>query len=354
MKIQYFRKNLLPGSLRRHAGFWRDIRDPMDLSALLHIPDYHLQLLSAKPAYREYKIPKKDGSFRLIEDPKPDLKKALRKINHFLQAAYYFRRPQSVHGFCISPKHQERRNILSNASRHIGNPYMVNLDMEDFFHTVSLNHVDEIWKQQFPGFRKNLSRLLTRITTRNGRLPMGAPTSPALSNYACLKLDADLESLTAYSGLTYTRFADDLTFSAQNPILETDLKMVRDIIAESNFLVNEEKVKKFGPSDSKTVTGLIVTPQGVKLPEPYLPQIKEEIARLRSVMLVEQRYQTGMSMRKLKLLKQELQGKINFAGMVLGTSHEEIIQLEEQYDTAIYAPKEYESANWLEIPYDTF
>lgn len=350
MKI--FKKNLLPGTLRRHAGYWRAIETVQDLAVLLDMPAHQLQLLSAHPQYKEYKLRKADGSFRQIEDPALELKWALKRINHYLQAAYCFQRPASVHGFCISPRDEEDRNILSNALRHIGQPHLLNMDLEDFFHHVTDDRVHGLLAEQLPGAREDLLALLSRIMTRHGRLPMGAPTSPALSNYACLGLDADLEALAGHMGLVYTRFADDLSYSGAEALSEADVAMLREAIEGHGFLLNEAKLKQYGPQDVKLVTGLVVTDQGVTLPEGYLSQLRVEIDRLRSVLMVDARYNTGMSNRKLGLLKRELRGKLDFARMVLGTEVPEVQATAQAYEDALFLPEEYETANWLEIPYE--
>lgn len=354
MPPQTLRKNLLPGSLRRHAAFWQALKTPQDLAVLLRNPAHKLQLHSLQPRYKQYKIPKAKGGFRLIEDPNPELKRILRKVNHYLQAHYFPIRPKAVHGFCISPKHSDDRNIMSNARRHLGQKCLCNVDLKDFFHFVSIEKVHHIFQQQFPWMEDELLDLLSRLCTRNGRLPMGAPTSPALSNYACLEMDAELQTLSRFAGWTYTRFADDLSFSGRKPVSEEDLPFIRSIIEKNGFQINPAKIKHFGPDEEKVVTGLYLRNGKVELPSDYLPRLKIEIERLRAVMLVEDRYRTGMSMRKLKRMQQEIQGKINFAGQVMGSSSPEVVAQEEQYDAALHAREDFESANWLDIPYGTW
>ena len=354
MKPPSIRKHLLPGALKRHANFWQHLETTQDLAVLLRIPQHKLQLESLSQRYKTYTIPKKNGKRRLIEDPNPQLKKILRKVNHFLQASYYFLRPASVHGFCISPKHTPPRTILSNARTHLGQPYLLNLDLQDFFHLISANRVHRILARQFPKMNHELQQLLVRLLTYKGRLPMGAPTSPAMSNFASLGLDHDLEILAQNCGWKYSRFVDDLSFSGGQAFSEDDDYLIRPVIRQHGFWVNEEKVTQYGRDQEKIVTGLHLREGSVHLPPDYLPQLETEIARLHAVMLVEGRYQTGMSGRKLKMLQQELLGKLNFAGQVLGVSAPEFQAREEQYAAALSAREDYESASWLDIPYEVF
>jgi hypothetical protein len=82
-----------------------------------------------------------------------------------------------------------------------------------------------------------------------------------------------------------------------------------------------------------------------------MEQLTEEIKRLQTVMMVEYRYRTGMSYAKLKLFKQEVQGKINFAEMALGEQNEKIIKLHRMFEDAKLPPESFRSTDWLEIPY---
>lgn len=147
---------------------------------------------------------------------------------------------------------------------------------------------------------------------------------------------------------------DDLSFSSHTPIGLDHEYLIRPVINRFGFAVNEDKVRRYAPGEDKIVTGLHLREGEVYLPPDYLPQLETEINRLHTVMLVEGRYQTGMSMRKLGLLKQELKGKLNFASQVLGGAAPEIQAREEQYEAALSAKEDFESASWLDIPYSVF
>ena len=345
------RKNLLPGSLKRHVSYWRELETVADLAVLLRVPQHQLQLLSLQPRYKTYEIPKRDGSKRLIEDPAPALKAVQRKINHYLQASYFFIRPPVVHGFCIRPRHTEARNILSNARVHLGQPHLLNMDLEDFFHFVTAEKVDAIFRDHFPRMRPELIETLTRLSTRWQRLPMGAPTSPALSNWACLGLDADLETLARYQGWNYTRFADDMCFSGAEAIPTEAIETIRQTVHGYDFKFNEEKIQQYREGEPRMVTGLCVTQDQIQLPAGYLDELQDEIKRLRAFKQVEYRYRTGTSRRKLKRFEQELQGKLNFAAMVLGGAAPEVEAVAAQLETAQGAPEAFAAVSWLEIPY---
>lgn len=337
--------------LQHDAGRFKSLRNENDLAALLETNTNNLQLLQVNPEYHIYEIPKKDGSMRLIEDPQDQLKQTLHWLNHYLQAIYYFQRPTAVYGFCVSCRDEVDRNVVNNAKSHLGKPFLLVMDLHDFFHTVTIEMVYQTFNSQFPVFESKMIDTLTCISTYKDRLPMGSPASPVISNMAALNMDAELENFCNAAAIKYTRYADDMVFSANEAITEGDEKMLREAITNSGFIVNENKVKHYHPGEEACITGLRLTANGIALQEGYIEQLEEEIKRLQTVMMVEYRYRTGMSFNKLKLLKQEIQGKINFAQMALGDKNSQVLKLHRLFEDAEMPVESFQSANWLEIPY---
>lgn len=352
--MRKLRKPVTARGMQRRADRFLAVRSPADFGMLVGQEPYKLELQALNPFYKVFGIPKSDGSVRTIEDPAQPLKACLKQINHYLQCCYHSMRPPAVHGFCVCTANEDDRNVVSNARSHLGRPFMLNMDLEDFFHTVTESRVRQIWERRFPHQEPGLRELLTGLVTYKGRLPMGAPSSPVLSNYAMLELDAELQQLASVSGMTYTRYADDLTFSSDTPVNSKDERLFREAIGHRGFRINEAKVRHYGESDDKVVTGIVVGRDALALPTGYTEQLLLEIDRLKSVMLVENRYRTGMSYKKLKLLKQELQGKINFAHMVLGDASDQADDLHHRFEEALDPPESYESAGWLEAPYEVW
>lgn len=339
-------------SIQKSAEVFQQLKNTNDLAYLLNTSAFVINLHRLKPTYKVFSIPKNDGSFRLIEDPKKELKQLLRKINKHLQADYFFKRPKSVYGFCISSNTETERNIVNNAKQHIGKQFMLNIDLEDFFHSIKIQGVKRIFKKHFKNFNADLVEVLSNLCCYKNRLPMGAPTSPVLSNYAGLPLDKLLLEYTQYAGIHYTRYADDLCFSSQQEITKRDIETIRNIIQQCQFIINEQKVKYYKENDVKYVTGIVVKENGIDLKQGYLDQLSIEINRLKQTLLVEQRFKTGMSQKKLKLFKQEITGKWNFANMVI-PNNEHVRQLKQELNEALNPPNtnDFESANWLDIPY---
>jgi len=160
---------------------------------LLEVEATEWLYLTQRVTYRDFQIPKRNGGFRQVEDPEPALKDVLRQLNDYLQAVYHGVRSEAAHGFLLCPDNDpDPRNIRTNAQRHCNRPYLLNADFLDFFHAVSQTAVQTIFEKEPFGFPDDLSVVLARLCCRKGRLPMGSPTSPVLSNFAALPLDSAL------------------------------------------------------------------------------------------------------------------------------------------------------------------
>jgi hypothetical protein len=185
-------------------------RGPADLARWLDLPEAELRgWLEARPAwtrgydYRRFTIPKRRGGTRAIEAPSEKLMALQRRVLHRLLNALPM--PDCATGFVPG------RSIVDNARPHAGQGVLISLDLADFFPSISAEQVQAAW--QGIGWNAESARILTAICTSEGHLPQGAPTSPALSNLVCGRLDVRLDRLAQAAQGHYTRYADDLTFS---------------------------------------------------------------------------------------------------------------------------------------------
>lgn len=328
------------------------VRSIHSLCQLLRIEKQRLVLLAQNPRYKTFQIPKKHGGQRTIEDPHPNLKRVLAQLNRYLQSTYYFEKSSAVYGFIVGVRNDaDRRNVLTNARRHLGRSYLLNIDLKDFFHAVTRDKVLEILLQKPFQFKGELADLLADLLTYQGRLPMGAPTSPVLSNFACRQLDEELQQFAQNMLWVYTRYADDMSFSATRPI-DSDMQVsVYEIIHRLGFTVNPRKTKRFGPGEDKVVTGLVVTDK-ISLPKDYLPELAKDIQRLSDALRV-QNEQGELQTRWVDKFKQQVRGRLSFAGFVLRKNHADYIRLKEAYILAIHPPEEeFGLINWRGFPYN--
>jgi len=323
-----------------------------DLCRLLKIDKRRLMLLKNQPRYKAFSIPKKGGGERHIESPSPSLKKLQTQLNRFLQAVYYFEKSAASYGFILGVRNEDdRRNVLTNAKKHLGKPHLLNVDIKDFFHAVRKNDVIHIFQGPPFDFKHDLPSILTQLCVYKGRLPMGAPTSPVLSNLACRQLDEKLVELSQKNGWTYTRYADDMTFSALRAFSDTDLDLIRHLITQAGFRVNEKKVKVYGPEEEKIVTGLLVADK-VSLAPGYLDLLEKDIEQLRQVMEA-QNFQGQIDSKWVDQMKMQIRGRLNFAGFVMGKRKQRYIDLKDAYYTAINPPEEeFGAVSWRSFPYN--
>ena len=322
------------------------------LCTLLKIDQRKLFLLAKQPPYKTFTIPKKEGGERIIEAPGAELKKVLATLNNYLQSVYFFEKSSSAFGFILGVKNDDdRRNVLTNARKHAGRPYLLNIDLIDFFHAVTAEKVYAIFSGKPFNFKRDLPDILTDLTTYQGRLPMGTPTSPVLSNFACRDLDDLLQQFSSEMLWVYTRYADDMSFSAKSPIDADRIDSVRAIIRKEGFEVNERKKRVFGPDDQKIVTGLLVT-DTVTLAPDYLPQLETDLQNLSNIMTAQNEH-GELSTRWIEQHKKQILGRINFAGFVLKRNNEKYQALKDAFYTAIHPPQdEFGAMSWRGFPYN--
>jgi RNA-directed DNA polymerase len=212
-----------------------------------------------QPSYIHYTIPKKKSGKREIYAPQGDLKRHQKRLNYYLQGYYLCSCPNEVHGFVIQPNYLGKAcNILENAKPHVKKKYVLNIDLKDFFPSISAKRIKELFLSDIFNFNEQISTALTLLTTYKGQLPIGAPTSPVLSNFICLALDRDLLEFSTAQELTYTRYADDLTFSSNFLITSDHILDIINIIHEHRFNINEKKLRLQTSNQKQSVTGLTV------------------------------------------------------------------------------------------------
>lgn len=228
--------------------------------------------------YRQFEIPKKSGGVRTITAPKWCLKHLQRYLADLLSSCY---EPEDcVHGFV------KGRSVLTNAECHTGKNYVLNIDLKDFFPSISDSMVSH--GLHACGIDRHVSDIIASLCTWTdlhdddlpvNALPQGAPTSPILSNYACVIMDIRLEGLARRFGLTYTRYADDMTFSSYHSVYAKDSefwKELRSIICQSGFTINESKTRLLKRGSRQEVTGITVC-EKPNVPRRWLKNLRAAI-----------------------------------------------------------------------------
>ncbi|MCB1105998.1 MAG: retron St85 family RNA-directed DNA polymerase [Cephaloticoccus sp.] len=221
-----------------------------EFCALAHFNTARVRVIAteSKRFYKRYNIPKRSGGEREILQPTAEVKAIqawiLRNILDKLKAS------NSATAFTRGV------SLMLNVQPHASNRYYLCMDIENFFPSVSSFQVQQVFSAI--GYSPNVSYWMTKICTVGGRLPQGGVTSPSLSNLVCLKLDRRLSGYAASKGLVFTRYADDMTFSSNNPkLLRNSVATVRRIVQAEGFIINTKKTHLAGPNLRCVVTGLV-------------------------------------------------------------------------------------------------
>jgi len=218
-----------------------------------------LQYLINNPIYKTYKVPKKKGGYREISAPVSNLKKVHKRLNYFLQAYYLCIKPDEAMGFIINPRYLDtKHDIIENARMHVGKKYILNIDLKDFFSSISARRVKELFSSNLFYFDDQMVTALTLLTTYKGKLPTGAPTSPVLSNFLCLQMDREVKDFCILNSIRYSRYADDLSFSSNMKIEQEQIEEIIKIIKQNNFEINEKKLRLRRSFQKQVVTGIVV------------------------------------------------------------------------------------------------
>ncbi len=310
--------------LTLQSNLFCSCRDLDDLSKLFKVPKKNFVLMAFEPMYYHFSVPKPNGKSRAIEAPELELKILQRQLNHYLQMVYYLHQSKASYGFVIRVIGSKNvKNICTNAEQHLGCDYLLNADFDDFFHQIKTESVAQIFRKEPFQFDKYTAYTLAKICTYKGRLPMGAPTSPVLSNFYTLPLDHDISTWANRHKMTYTRFVDDLSFSTKNkPITNEHYDDIKTISQKYNLKFGEDKTHFFSPSEAKIVTGLMLNETVDIVPEFY-QELDRDIQRLQAV--VEVNHISGTAT-KLRPFKQEIMGKIEFIKQIEGAESDEYIR----------------------------
>lgn len=237
--------------------------------------------------YVQFEVPKRSGGTRILSAPHT----TLASVQDWVLGSILAKLPaeDAAHGFVPG------RSTLTNAKPHAGKDLIINLDLEGFFPSIGFARVRHLFRRL--GYSGAVATLLALLCTECPRrkvvytgttyyvatgprgLPQGACTSPALSNQIARRLDRRLTGLAKKLAITYTRYADDLTFSAGPGFRDKIgylIARVRHIAQEEGFAINSKKTRVKRPESRQMVTGLVVNAA------PAVP--REMVRRVRAIL----------------------------------------------------------------------
>lgn len=175
---------------------------------------------------------------------------------------------ECCHGFVTG------KSIVTNAEKHIGKKQILSVDIEDFFPSIKEEQVIQVFKDM--GYSKSAAARLAIICCFEEQLPQGAPSSPYLANLTCRDMDNEFLQISQKYGLTYTRYADDMTFSADVD-LHFMLPVIKETIEKYGFSINSNKTRIYKENERKLITGLLVREDGLRVPKKFKRRLKQEI-----------------------------------------------------------------------------
>ncbi len=314
---------------------------PFQLKSLTYYANPNI----CKKRYKTFIIKKKSGSDRTINAPINGLKSILRSLNFVVQCMY--EPHEAATGFV------KNKSIVDNAKKHVGHHYLLNLDLKDFFHSFDRNSVKMAFMYEpfnLNGDKEPLAFLLSSLCTHpfeiDGAiktvLPQGSPTSPAITNILCRALDRRLTGLAKRFGISYARYADDISFSSPHNVYndeEFTKELYRIIEEDQNLVVNTKKTRLQRSLYRQEVTGLIVNDK-VNVRRRYLKQIRmwlyywEKYGYSKADSIFKRDYiaDKGHVKDNKAHLINVLDGKLEFLKMVKGTEDSSFQGLKKRFD----------------------
>jgi hypothetical protein len=246
-----------------------------ELASILGVSAAFLTRVLYKPGvkyhYHQFDIDKKSGGKRTINAPSDELKDLQRRLSELLQnCSEVIRYDTGVKSEClVSHGFERNRSIITNASVHKGKKGVLNLDLDDFFGQFNFGRVRGyfIANKHFK-LHPHIATILAQIACYKNSLPQGSPCSPVIANLITNSLDMKLSRLAGKFGCSYSRYADDITFSTRKSFfpqgivkctepLELGGKLLGEI-RRSGFSVNAKKTRLQFKDSRQEATGLVV------------------------------------------------------------------------------------------------
>lgn len=230
--------------------------------------------------YKHFAIAKKTGGTRTISAPVAGLNNIQKKLAVLLEEVYNSH--PAAHGFIYG------RSTLTNASQHLNKKCVLNIDLKDYFASITASRIIGLLKSQYLDLPNEVASTIAVLCTYDNHLPQGAATSPVLSNMISFRLDRQLTNFCKQERLTYTRYADDITFSTtKRQFPESFIKLIGPesvilgdpltaIIEANHFTINNRKVRLHSGTKAQFVTGVKVNLKP-NLSRKYVRQLRSMI-----------------------------------------------------------------------------
>ncbi|MFD2706451.1 retron Ec67 family RNA-directed DNA polymerase/endonuclease [Salibacterium lacus] len=242
-----------------------NIKTRNELADFLRIPRKKLSYILYKKKvdnlYHSFEIEKKNGGVRKIDAPMRELKDIQQKLTKTLykhqEQKWKDKQNNLSHAF------EKNKGIITNAKIHRNKRFVLNIDLESFFESFHFGRVRGFFiKNAHLSLPIEVATVIAQLSSYQGKLPQGAPSSPVITNLICEILDLRLLKISRKFKVDYTRYADDLTFSTnEKNFSEKESDFLEEITKElkrSGFNINDKKTRLQFKDSRQVVTGLVV------------------------------------------------------------------------------------------------
>lgn len=246
-----------------------------DIASLLGFKASALSFILYKDTkkYKQFDIPKRHGGIRHISAPMPALKLVQQRLSELLQNCIDEINIEAGVSDKISHGFKRKHSIITNAREHRHRKFVFNIDLTNFFGSINFGRVRGfLMKDKNFLLNADVATVIAQLACYENALPQGSPCSPVISNLVGHLLDIHLVRLAAHNGCTYSRYADDLTFSTNKPRFPTPIakclltdtnqwipgKELTRLIKKSGFEINPLKTRMQYHNSRQEVTGLVV------------------------------------------------------------------------------------------------
>lgn len=279
------------------ASSLRDLSELLDVR--LSLLSYVLYILpkEKKELYSNFSIPKRHGGTREINSPIDSLKFIQQRLSELLQRCWA--EIAEKHGHKEDENHQgishgfkRFHTIMTNGLPHVARRYVFNVDLDDFFGSINFGRVRAFFISN-KNFKLNVdvATAIAQIACYKNKLPQGSPCSPVISNFLAHGMDLQLVRVAREEGITYTRYADDLTFSTNLPEFPAGIAIdmgghnwqpgpvLSAVVKRSGFSFNPKKTRMQYKDSRQEVTGLTVNKK-VNVPTTYRNTVRSMVHSL--------------------------------------------------------------------------
>ncbi len=213
------------------------------------------------------------------------LKKALKKINKLITLSFIEKNKKNIN-YSIEYLHSslKKRSYKTNVSTHKENKYIITIDIQNFYPSISFNKVFNFFKYDL-SLENDIALIYATLCTCplddpiignvDYGLGQGLATSPILAYLSNYRMFEYIYKFALANNITMTVYVDDIVFSSKTPIKQEFINSLFGIIKRNGLNIKKSKFKIYGPKDNKKITGICLTTKGkVRVPKSKHEEVK--------------------------------------------------------------------------------